>query len=82
MNSSFVMTKIIVIRNVPAAIYRRLTARAAAEELSISDYVLREVGKTLERPTRREVFARIRARKGRALRRSAADVIRAEREAR
>jgi hypothetical protein len=48
----------------------------------MSDYVLREVGKALERPTRQEVLERLRARPVRRLRRSAAEVIRAERDAR
>ena len=48
----------------------------------MSDYILREVGKALERPTRQEVLERIRARPARSVRRRAADVIRAERDAR
>ncbi len=52
------------------------------EGMSMSDYILREVGKALERPTRQEVLERLRARPVRHLRRSAADVIRAERDGR
>jgi len=48
----------------------------------MSDYILREVGKALERPTRQEVLERLRARPARSLSRSATDVIRAERDAR
>jgi plasmid stability protein len=44
------------IRNVPAEFHRRLKARAAMEGMSMSDCILREVGKALERPTRREVL--------------------------
>ena len=44
------------IRNVPSEFHRRLKARAAMEGMSMSDYILREVGKALERPTRREVL--------------------------
>ena len=40
------------IRNVPAEFHRRLKARAALEGLSMSDYILREVGKSLDVPTR------------------------------
>ena len=40
------------IRNVPPEFHRRLKARAALEGMSMSDYILREVGKALERPTR------------------------------
>lgn len=48
----------------------------------MSDYILREMGKALERPTRQEVLERLRSRPVRHVRRSAADVIRAERDAR
>ena len=70
------------IRNVPADFHRRLKARAAIEGMSMSDYILREIGKSLERPTRQEVLERLHARPVRHLRRSAAEVIRAERAAR
>lgn len=70
------------IRNVPPEVHRRLKARAAIEGLSMSDYVLREIRKALERPTRQEVLERLRARPARQLRKSAADLIRAERDSR
>ena len=70
------------IRNVPSEFHRRLKARAAMEGMSMSDYILREVGKALERPTRHEVLERLRTRPVRRLRRSPAEVIRAERDAR
>jgi plasmid stability protein len=70
------------IRNVPAEFHRRLKARAAMEGMSMSDYILREVGKALERPTRHEVLERLRTRPVRRLRRSPAEIIRAERDAR
>jgi len=70
------------IRNVPPEFHRRLKARAALEGMSMSDYILRELGKALERPTRAEVLERIRNRPVRRLKRPAADVIRAERDAR
>ena len=77
------MSKTMVqIRNVPADFHRRLKARAAMEGMSMSDYILREIGKALERPTRQEVLERLRSRHPRRLRRSPADVIRAERDAR
>ena len=47
------------IRNVPPEFHRRLKARAATEGMSMSDYILREVAKALERPTRAEVLARL-----------------------
>lgn len=77
------MSKTIVqIRNVPAEFHRRLKARAAIEGMSMSDYILREVGKALERPTREAVLRRLRARPVRRLESRPAEVIRAERDSR
>lgn len=70
------------IRNVPTELHRRLKARAAMEGLSMSDFVMREVRKALDRPTRQEIIDRLRARPVRRLPRSAAEVIRAERDSR
>ena len=76
------MSTMVQIRNVPDEFHRRLKARAAVEGMSMSDYILREVGKALERPTRREVLERLRTRPVRRLTRRASDVIRAERDGR
>jgi len=70
------------IRNVPAEFHRRLKARAAMEGMSMSDYILREMGKALDRPTRSEVLERLRAGPVRKTRQSAADVLRLERDGR
>ena len=70
------------IRNVPPEFHRRLKARAAMEGMSMSDYILREVGKSLDSPTRQEILDRLHAKPIRHLSHSAADVIRAERDAR
>lgn len=70
------------IRNVPSELHRRLKSRAALEGMSMSDFVLREVKKTLDRPTRQEVLERLRTLPLSRLRRSAADVIRGERDSR
>jgi len=70
------------IRHVPPELHRRLKARAAIEGLSMSDYVLREIRKALDQPTRQEVLERLRTRPARQFRRSAAEVIRAERDSR
>lgn len=51
------------IREVPTEFHRRLKARAAMEGMSMSDYILREVAKALDKPTRKEVLDRIRARR-------------------
>jgi plasmid stability protein len=70
------------IRNVPAEFHRRLKVRAASEGMSMSDYVLREVGKALDHPMRQEVLERIERRTRRQRRRPAAEVIRLERDGR
>lgn len=70
------------IRNVPSAFHRRLKARAAIEGMSMSDYILREMGKALDRPTRLEVIERLRARPVRKFKMSAAEIIREERDGR
>jgi plasmid stability protein len=56
------MSTMVQIRNVPAEFHRRLKARAAIEGMSMSDYVLREIGKALEHPTRQEVLELLAAR--------------------
>jgi plasmid stability protein len=53
------MTRMIQIRNVPDALHRTLKSRAALEGLSLSDYLLREIRRTAERPTLRELRARV-----------------------
>jgi len=70
------------IRNVPREFHRRLKIRAATEGMSMSDYIVREIGKALDRPTREEVLTRLRARPVRRLRPPAATVIHAERQGR
>ena len=70
------------IRNVPVELHRRLKARAAIEGLSMSEFVLREVRKALDRPTRQEVLERLRAKPVPRFKRSAAEVVRAERDSR
>jgi plasmid stability protein len=55
-------TTMVQIRNVPVDFHRRLKARAAMEGMSMSDYILRELRKSLDRPSRAEVLQRIRAR--------------------
>ena len=76
------MSSLVQVRNVPAELHRRLKARAAIEGMSMSDYVLRELTKALDRPTREEILDRLRAQPVRRLERRAADVIRAERDSR
>jgi plasmid stability protein len=47
------------IRNVPDEIHRRLKARAALAGLSISEYLLHDIERSLERPTRAELLDRL-----------------------
>jgi plasmid stability protein len=70
------------IRNVPPDTHRLLKARAAVEGMSMSDYILREIRKALDRPTRQEVLDRLQAQPVRRLRRGAAAIVRAERDSR
>jgi hypothetical protein len=63
-------------------VHRQLKARAALEGMSMSDYILRELKKSLETPTRAQVLARLTNRPVRRMTRTAADVLRAERDAR
>ncbi len=76
------MSTLVQIRNVPRDLHRRLKARAAMAGMSMSEYALRELRKALERPTREEILKRLASRPVRRLRRSAADVIRGERDSR
>lgn len=72
----------IQIRNVSPELHRRLKARAATEGMSMSEYVLREIQKSLERPTRAEVLARLAAQPVRRFRQPLSEVVRSERETR
>jgi plasmid stability protein len=69
----------IQIRNVPDELHRRLKSRAALESLSLSDYLLREIRQTAERPTLREMAERLAARPATRLRISPAEILRQER---
>ena len=71
----------IQIRNVPEETSRELKARAAREGRSLSDYLLRGLIRTASRPSRAEVYARIRNR-GRNELPPAAEVLAQERESR
>jgi plasmid stability protein len=76
------MSKTLQVRNVPEAVHRTLKARAASEGLSLSDYVLRELERMARRPSRSEMYERLRSREPVELDVSPAEVIAAERLAR
>ncbi len=72
----------IQIRNVPEELHRRVKARAALAGMSMSKFILRELEKSLARPTRRELLERIAKLPELELKESAAEVIRRERDRR
>jgi plasmid stability protein len=76
------MSKMIQIRNVPDALHRQLKSRAAEEGLSLSDYVMRELRRSVSYPNQAELVARIRARGELKVSMSPAEAIRLEREGR
>ena len=76
------MSKLIQVRNVPDEIHRKVKARAAMEGTTLSDLVLREIVKAVERPSRDEVLARIRELPPIELDPSPAEAVREERQAR
>jgi antitoxin FitA len=56
------MPKMIQIRNVPDDVHRTLKVRAAAEGISLSDYIKRDLEELAKQATIEDVFARARAR--------------------
>jgi antitoxin FitA len=56
------MSKMIQVRNVPDEMHRALKASAAAEGISLSDYIKRELGGLTAKASLEEIDARIRAR--------------------
>lgn len=73
------MSTMIQIRNVPDDVHRRIKARAALAGMSMSEYILRELERLLERPTRRELLERIESLPEVELEESAAEALREER---
>jgi plasmid stability protein len=76
------MSVMVQIRNVPDTLHRRLKARAAMAGMSLSEYLLGELRRSAETPTREELLERLRSRAPVALDESAADAVRAERDSR
>jgi plasmid stability protein len=56
------MSKMIQIRNVPDEMHRQLKMRAAAEGMSLSDYIKKRLSYSTEKDTWEEIFARVDAR--------------------
>jgi len=76
------MSAMVQIRNVPSDLHRQLKARAALEGMSLSDYLLREVRRAVERPTLEEIKQRLAGRSRVRPRPAAAAAVRAAREGR
>jgi plasmid stability protein len=70
------------VRNVPDDLHRKLKSRAALSGMSISEYLLREIERVLERPTREELLQRLQSRDQVELREGTASAVAAEREGR
>lgn len=75
------MSKMVQIRDVPDEVHRTLKARAAREGMSLSDFIKKELERTVERPTMREWLERTRDAKRIPAKRNAAQIIRALRDA-
>lgn len=56
------MSKMIQVRNVPDEMHRALKTSAAAEGISLSDYIKRELGGLTAKVSLEEIDARVRAR--------------------
>jgi plasmid stability protein len=76
------MSAMVQIRNVPDALHRKLKARAALAGMSLSDYILAELKRSLERPTPDEFLDRLAKRSSTTLKVRPADAVRAERDGR
>lgn len=76
------MSKMIQLRNVPDELHRKLKIRAIEANLTLSDYLIREVAAVAGRPTLEELLARIRARGSEDLPEDTVVAVRAERESR
>ncbi|HET8896230.1 MAG TPA: hypothetical protein VFN04_03080 [Protaetiibacter sp.] len=51
------MARMLQVRNLPDEVHEKLKARAAAERMSLSDYVARELARLVEYRTMREIRA-------------------------
>jgi plasmid stability protein len=72
--------KTLQVRNGPDDVHRRLKVRAAEQGRSLSELVLEELRRSLERPTRQDLLDRIAAREPFEV--DSAAAVRAERDAR
>lgn len=74
--------KTLQIRNVPEDVHRRLKVRAAQSGRSMSELVLEELQRSLDRPTRAELMERIASRGSVDVEVDSEAAVRAERDGR
>lgn len=74
--------KTIQIRNVPDSLHRRLKARAAAEGMSLSDYLRAQIQTVADRPTLEEMMKRLESRSKVGLSESPTEALRDQRDSR
>jgi len=72
----------IQIRNVPEKLHRKLKARAAAEGMTLTDYVARLIDRDLAKPSLSEMATRLRKRKPIVLDPPAWMIVRQDRDSR
>lgn len=72
----------IQIRNVPDKIHRQVKARAALAGMSMSEFILQELKRVIERPSREEILDRLAKLPEVELEPSPAELIRRERDSR
>jgi antitoxin FitA len=76
------MAVTVQIRDVPDELHRKLKLRAASAGMSISKYLLREIKRSLERPTPEELIQRLKSLQRVEPREPVADAVADERESR
>lgn len=76
------MSRMIQVRDVPEDVHNILKSRAAREGMSLSDFIKRELKGAAERPSMQEWLERARQAKPIRATRSAAEIVRALRDAR
>lgn len=76
------MSTMIQVRNVPDDLHRKAKARAALEGLSLSAYLLRELERAVDRPSRRDLLDRLARLPPVKVEPDPAELIREERDAR
>lgn len=74
------MSKMVQIRNMPDEMYRTLKSRAELARMSLSDYLLSELERTVARPTRQELLERLQSREPVELSECIVDALRAKRD--